>query len=209
MHFIRLAGCSVGKPFADMKERSEWATIRAEPVPQIYQEKCCTSLGEPFLCDTNFRSKEKKSIDDLLQEIGPVPRVCLTGGEPLMHDLAPLVFRLWKAGKTVHIETSGTILIPDYLIRPYGPVWIAVSPKTGVLAQAIMFANEIKILVGDSFDAGTFVQQYESRFDRVWLQPINEEFSINRTHLQRCLDLQQRFPELRISSQMHKVWGVR
>jgi organic radical activating enzyme len=79
-YFIRLGGCDVGCVWCDVKESWD-ASIH----PQM-------------------------SVSELLNEVEKHPGnfVVLTGGEPAMYDLHPLVDALQAAGKTVAIETSGS-----------------------------------------------------------------------------------------------------
>ena len=68
-----------------------------------------------------------------------LPRVCLTGGEPLMQpvELAELIEVLHEQGRRVHLETNGTLPpalaaggaeAPDCR-KGATPDWVAVSPK--------------------------------------------------------------------------------
>ena len=205
MHFIRFAGCSVGKPFTSA-DRRVWYKHNSNGVLHIYQEKCCSAIGEDFVCDTDFRMKQKMSIADILDAVGNTQRVCLTGGEPLMHDIDPLITALHDRWRDVHIETSGTI---PFSRRNH--TWVAVSPKTGCLDVCLHRCDEIKVLVGENFDEQAFCTKFASwiTHDKVWVQPVNHEFDVNRDNLDRCLSLQKRYPKLRISTQLHKIWGVR
>ena len=63
-------------------------------------------------CDTawsrSFDQGEEMSVDKVMDLIGDVQNVCLTGGEPLEQSDSPeLLRRLADAGKTVVLETNG------------------------------------------------------------------------------------------------------
>lgn len=66
-------------------------------------------------CDTPAGRQEGKemSVDDVIQQVlaEKPPCVCITGGEPLLQkeDVAEIARRLISAGKSVSIETNGTI----------------------------------------------------------------------------------------------------
>ena len=219
MTFIRLAGCTVGRAFTEAERSSGMFGIL-----QPYQEKCTAWDNAKFACDTDYRAALKLTLQDLAAEplIANAKRICLTGGEPLMHRdevLIPLLQLFANAKKTVHIETSGTISVRQLFSRVdavqildrHLSTWIAISPKKGVLDDNLWFADEIKILVGSQFDENVFVAKFGGCFGsgRVWLQPINNENALDMENVERCLALQRKYKDLRLSLQMHKVLGVR
>ena len=225
MHFIRFAGCSVGKKLT-MAERAKWPvefgrkvndTFELTQLP-VYTEKCCTYDGREFLCDTDFRTKEVKTLTEILDGVPlGVEHLCLTGGEPLNQPLENFLTFVGDATNyRVHIETSGTVSLtdvyPDYSEEDSdamnGWLWITVSPKKGVLDEMIGLANEIKLLVDDHFDVDKLPPDICDH-DLVWIQPINAEFTVDRKNLDRCLQLLQEHPKWRLSTQLHKIWRVR
>lgn len=221
MHFIRFAGCSVGKKLTE-DDRQKFAVRIHEVAPEfpVYTEKCCTYDGREFLCDTDFRTKEVLTMKEILDEVPKgVQHLCFTGGEPLNQPLAPFLdFISTKTAYQVHIETSGTVSLTDKVWPSYseqdsigraaGWLWITVSPKRGLLSEMIGLANEIKLLVDDNFDVAKIPEDIKDH-ELVWIQPINEEFAVNRKHLNKCLELLQEYPNWRLSTQMHKIWNVR
>lgn len=59
------------------------------------------------------------SVDDIVGRIGDCPHVCLTGGEPLIQeDMPRLIDLLLKSGKTIDIETNGSV---DLSVVPKDP----------------------------------------------------------------------------------------
>lgn len=89
-HFIRLAGCNLA-----------------------------IDHGGCTWCDTRYAQRKEQaaremSLEDLIKGVPLYPKtVCLTGGEPLMHEgLVDLIERLWKRGKSIVVETNGSIPIP-------------------------------------------------------------------------------------------------
>lgn len=204
MAFIRFAGCTVGKPYT----QEERKVLNIIPV---YQEKCVAFNGTEFACDTNYKMSEKKTVDEIIAFIGDLEHVCLTGGEPLMHDLNPLFEQLALNQKQVHIETSGTIfpeyLWPDHLHSDLN-LWLTVAPKQGYLEDALSHADEIKLLIdGDTQEED--LRPFADYMDRVYLMSINNETMIIQSNIRRCLEWQQVFPEARIGIQLHKVIGTR
>ena len=234
MTFIRLAGCSVGKKLTP-EMRQYWREKEPNfgngldgsqdqlPIIQEYTELCHTVDGRPFLCDTDFRPKEYRTPEELLDMIPPgVHHVCITGGEPLIHKLDELFLALRCDGKQIHIETSGTVdSLNEDLDRPYlaleevvqtidhsGLVWMTVAPKIGALPKVMKCASQIKLLVDADFDPAKLPIEILNH-KLVYLMPINEEHTANFENAQLCLEWQQKFPHWRIGNQLHKFLGCR
>ncbi|HKK18295.1 MAG TPA: 7-carboxy-7-deazaguanine synthase QueE, partial [Opitutales bacterium] len=94
--------------------------------------------------------------------------VVVTGGEPAIHDLRPLVEALHASGLAVHLETSGAFPIKGDFD------WITLSPKRWKLplADNLAAADEFKIIV----DSTGAIEEYSAILptpsDRpVWLHP--------------------------------------
>jgi 7-carboxy-7-deazaguanine synthase len=68
-------------------------------------------------CDARYAMEEKGrilSIDEILGAINPGPLVEITGGEPLLQEnVYHLIEELLAAGKTVLIETNGSVPIAE------------------------------------------------------------------------------------------------
>ncbi len=72
-------------------------------------------------CDTtySFEGGTEMTIDEIMDAIGDCPRVCLTGGEPLIQsDMPELIRRLIAAGKQIDIETNGSVDLSDVPADP-------------------------------------------------------------------------------------------
>jgi len=93
--------------------------------------------------------------------------VVVTGGEPAIHDLAPLVDALHAAGLKAHLGTSGAFPIKGEFD------WVTLSPKRWKLPleENLNRADEFKIII-DSTDA---IKEYSSLIEPgtrpVWLHP--------------------------------------
>lgn len=216
MIFLRLAGCTVGKRFPSERYTrnigidTEHGSYQLPMLPS-YTNECTTYDGRQFACDTDYQKKYVMSPQDilsLLQQTHPTcMTVCLTGGEPLMHDVSNLIDTLHGFGYDVHIETSGTI--GNVNVRDLNIDHIAVSPKIGFLDIYAAYADEIKILVDENFTFNSLPHSILTVMSKVWLQPVNFEHAINDKNMQRCLDLQLEHPKVKISSQSHKLWRCR
>jgi organic radical activating enzyme len=174
-YFIRLGGCDVGCVWCDVKESWD-ASIH----PQM-------------------------SVSELLNEVEKHPGnfVVLTGGEPAMYDLNPLVDALQATGKTVAIETSGSY---DLL----GKVdWYTFSPKKfkAPVTDAYQKANELKVVIYHKSDfewAETHAQQVNDDC-LLYLQP---EWSKQERLLPELVDYVKHNPKWRISLQTHKYLNI-
>jgi len=92
----------------------------------------------------------------------------ITGGEPAIHDLAPLVDSLHAAGLEAHLETSGAFPIRGKFD------WITLSPKRWKLPilENLKQADEFKIIVdsvGSISEYSKVIMAAEGH--PVWLHP--------------------------------------
>ena len=190
MAFIRLQGCSVGR-------------------------KVCHH------CDTQYERLDfwKKggqfSAHELVKWATAYGyyRLCLTGGEPLDHDLHGF---LEQGGYLdylhMHIETSGTKEIPR---QRDARCWYTCSPKPGYSEDWVLRADEIKVIVGglgnrEGWPTLHDALRWANQFDkRVFLQPRNDRFSPDPRALREAADLVREYPRLRLSVQLHKFLGER
>lgn len=186
MAFIRLKGCSVGKTIC---------------------HGCDTDFDKllPWMGGGEFEPSE------LRDWIGTYTHICLTGGEPLNHDLGPLLDELkWY---NIHIETSGTVELPDWS-TPYFSPFICVSPKPGYLPHVVEKANEIKVIVGglgngEGWPTLEDALAWSNKGKDVFLQPRNKKNEPDRLTLAHALELVKQYPQLRLSVQLHKFLGER
>jgi organic radical activating enzyme len=143
--FIRLQGCPVKCTWCD--SASTW---------------------HPQYVPKNIR---KASADELAKEAGEAKPdfVVLTGGEPCVHNLVPLVNALKAAKLNVHLETCGAYEIPE------GLDWVTVSPKWAKLpvAESLAKADEVKLIIesADSAEKWTAAVGGAWAAKSVWLHP--------------------------------------
>ena len=211
MSFVRLAGCTVGRPYPKdyySVHRVELDRAgRIDPLP-IYTEMCTLYDSRTFSCDTNYKmnlgrmtAKEIASKLDI-----KVKHACITGGEPMMHPLLPLIDEIHKLDIEVHIETSGTIPLEMVFPSPttHLGVWLTCSPKFGVLPNVVNRADEIKLLVDENFDPSKLIPEIAAH-RRLYLQPVNSEREISVSNLRLCMEWQKKNPKYRLSLQLHKI----
>jgi len=153
-------------------------------------------------CDTCFDPYAERSVEEICAEVQrhPARWVCLTGGEPLLQNLASLAGRLRSLGYQLHIETNGTVTPPPRLFDLIEH-W-TVSPKQYPLASGFQRITELKYVVNDSFREERVQPELATW---VYLQP---ESSAPR-HVERALQILTRHPEWRLSARLHRFLGLR
>lgn len=174
-YFIRLGGCDVGCVWCDVKE--SWDAGK-HPVWQI--------------------DDLVKTVKETATEI-----VVITGGEPLMHDLAPLTNALHAKGLRIHIETSGSSPLSGKLD------WITLSPKKfkEPLPEVLPHASELKIVVFNKSDFA-WAEKWAAKVSkncRLFLQP---EWSKAAGLTPLIVDYIKAHPQWQLSLQTHKYINV-
>lgn len=132
--------------------------------------------------------------------------VVVTGGEPILFDLAPLTDALHAHGRRVHLETSGIAPLRGEID------WVTLSPKPfgqRPLPEVVARAAEVKIIVHEPGDiaAGLATLEGLSGEAVIWLHP---EWSRARERDARVLnaitEAVKHTPRLRAGYQMHKLY---
>lgn len=162
--------------------------------PMVFVRLSGCNLRCPF-CDTDhsrFTLMTPTQIADAVLRY-PARRVVITGGEPSLQPLEPLVDLLHSHGITIHIETNGTNPLPDTID------WVTCSPKAGG-DVSIQRMDELK-LVYQGDDMQHYLSQYPG-VTRFYLQPLSGQ-NIPQT-LRYVLD----HPEWNLSLQTHKFIDI-
>ena len=231
MQFIRLAGCNVGRRTG---VRSP-ALAQSLALPVFQHHKVCESaIGQEFMCDTDYGAKfdlTALQMADLIRKSG-TKHVCLTGGEPLLHDVLMVSALCQELQVQLHIETSGTKVIPDELSADH----VACSPKAGFLFENWGHVDEYKFVIGP--DAGTpsdivgkltgfFALGIAARqqddpdqdqfaptetpanpFADVYVQPVNGVRTVDASSMATCLAVVRLRPHWAVSFQTHKLLNL-
>lgn len=208
MFFIRFAGCCVGRPTQIMHQTQGHKWV---------QHICKSWDGREFKCDTDFKVRDKMSANLIASCIPPtIDHLCLTGGEPLIHNLADLLAAIDDSRERplmVHIETSGVKNWHKHdEVFDKLTFWVTVSPKFNCLPEMVRCADEIKILVDRYFKLESMqgpVGDAIAEHKLVYLQPVNFVNRVDGKNIRRCVELQKLFPNWRISLQLHKIMRVR
>ena len=143
--FIRLQGCPVKCAWCD--SASTWH-------PQYVPKQVRKATAEEL-------AAEAKAADPQF--------VVITGGEPCVHDLGPLLAALQAVGLPAHLETCGA-----YPIAP-GFAWVTLSPKWAKLplAESLQRADEVKIIVEAPESIARWTEAVGGQWaaPHVWLHP--------------------------------------
>ena len=152
-------------------------------------------------CDTK-ESWQTDSVplieqEELVQAI-PCERVILTGGEPTLQDLKPLIERLHELGHQVAIETNGTRPIP----KDWNLDWISASPKPESDYALNCEANELKYVVDEKFTLEK-IQWNQVPTGQIFLQVEGGK----KESADKAIQLISENPEkmLRLGIQLHKI----
>ena len=165
-------------------------------------------------CDTNIQAAHGYNEDDLVRKVDwSLPLIVITGGEPTIYDLVPLLAALdtERRRRSVSVrfclETSGIRPIP-----PTGLDYVTLSPKKGkwIPYQNFPRVSEVKWLV-PMWDLSDILEAREafSRNTIHFVQPINDMLTLNKKHVQLATEYIMKEPWLRLSIQLQKVIGVR
>jgi len=181
--FVRLAGCNLKCAFCDTK----------------YSWQGGHEYTEEKVIETLRRIQKRFSTD----------WVCLTGGEPLLQDVEPLVRKLRKEGFKIHIETNGTVY------RSFGVDWLTLSPKPHGYEFAHEFtakANEVKLVVSKELTLDVILSLREKFPVKTPILPppqSNRKWSMEMgiKLLKQALNLGLK--NIKISVQIHKIFGLK
>jgi len=177
--FVRFAGCNLECPFCDT-DHSKNLTI-----------------DEAYLV---------KSISDLIPSSmkSEPPMIVLTGGEPTIQNLSPIINAIRGAWPCVWIglETNGT---NPKMLRQFARdcgmyYWITVSPKSGYtkdLGESVAIADELKCVYRADHYWESFTEVDVERY----IQPCSEDFK-------PAVEYVKSNPGWRLSVQIHKTLKI-
>lgn len=175
--------------------------------PVVFIRLAGCNLKCPW-CDTNTDKYEQMTDSQIYQKAGSFKcdKVVITGGEPTVQNLAPLVVMLRDKMYDVHLETNGTLPLEVEFD------WISVSPKTlSCVNSTVREADEIKFLCG--FPGWKeFIFEFLRKFEldanllkKFWVMPVDGiEGSVKEAYT-FCLT----HPRFSLCLQTHKLIGVK
>lgn len=174
-YFIRLGGCDVGCHWCDVKESWDASRWPDQAVEEI------VSRASAY----------------------PARLAVVTGGEPLMYDLAPLTAALKAAGFRTHIETSGAHpLSGDW-------DWITFSPKKfkAPLPGIGAVAQELKVIVYNKSDF-KWAESFEAQVGQDCVCLLQPEWDKTTDVMPLIIDYVKSNPRWQVSLQTHKFMDI-
>lgn len=174
-YFLRLGGCDVGCVWCDVKESWDKEKHRETDVATMIE----------YVLESN------------------ADFVVITGGEPAMYDLNPLVDALHENNLYVAIETSGAYEVKGNVD------WFCLSPKKFRMPvkKAYSRADEFKVVIYHPSD-------FQWAEDQVkFLRPeckllLQPEWSKSERLLQEIINYVKLNPKWHISLQTHKFMNI-
>lgn len=229
-------------PSATLRVREVFATLQGEGpfsgLPAVFIRMSGCHLACTF-CDTHWSEENDERIShaDLAERAiakwaqcmgtDHVPLFVITGGEPLVQDIEPLIVALHKHAPDAHIqiETAGSFY-REIVSEEY--VTVVVSPKTSFVHPMIAntaAAYKYIIRATDKFHAefGTPLSSTQRTDDRdviialpprhlppenVFLQPCDEgDAETNAANLHKCYEIAMQHG-YRVGIQLHKIMNL-
>lgn len=164
---------------------------------------CCCWCDEKVAWDTN--NYEHFSIQQIIEELKAnfSHTVVITGGEPFMHDLKPLIKELKKFKVFIQVETSGCYPIKVKVD------WITLSPKKHFppLRENLAKSNELKVIISseDDLQWAEYNASQVKHHSFFYLQP---EWSKSKIILPKLIEYIKKNPKWRLSVQVHKFLNI-
>jgi organic radical activating enzyme len=207
MVFVRLAGCNLYCDFCDTK--SAWETNQISNI-----KNQISNIKDQY--KGNYRTEEILKIVKQLfnRRTGQLTnrqtkRICITGGEPYLQNLKPLVSIFKKHSFWVAIETNGT------LYQDLNLDWLTVSPKRkaqqiypelpkGYQEEFRRCASEFKYVICDKSDFEFIDRKLKQP---VILQPVDNDLKIAGLVAEKIK--KENRSNWYLGLQLHKIIGER
>ena len=168
-------------------------------------------------CDTQYSMDggEEMSLDSIMERIGDVKHVCVTGGEPMLQPEIPeLLRRLVSAGKQVVLETNGSVDLSDVPRDPLMLISMDIKCPSSGMTDRMLYSNlsllsrkdQLKFIVRDDEDFD-FAQDVLKRYPvdtNVIFGPVG-----GTVKLEWLVDMVlESGVDARVLPQLHKIiWG--
>jgi 7-carboxy-7-deazaguanine synthase len=198
-------------------------TLQGEGVmfgePQVFVRLAGCPVGCPG-CDTDYTVSERVDATEIVRRVAAEPAewVWLTGGEPTVHDLDPLVRKLRNYGYRVAIATAGinpvsrgwgNTIDGDRVRMATGLDFVSVSPhriddswvlRRGDQLNVVPGLNGLRLEDLDGVDVSGFAHKFVTP---PWYAPGDRMERVTE-----CANWVLAHPGWRLGVQAHKFWGV-
>lgn len=184
-------------------------------VPQVFVRLAGCSVGCSE-CDTDYTVAERVPVKEIvrraLAEANGARWVWLTGGEPTIHDLAPLVEELRRYGFLIALATAGVNPVHmgrGMTVKPGGFDFVSVSPhkldatwvqRRGCQLNIVPGLNGLALADLDGVDVSGFAEK--------WVTPCWYHPAQRMERVTECAEWVKARPQWRLGVQAHKAWGV-
>ncbi|MBO4551659.1 MAG: radical SAM protein [Candidatus Methanomethylophilaceae archaeon] len=168
-------------------------------------------------CDTQYAMSEEgkdMSVEELMELVKDDKDVCLTGGEPMLQpDALEFIRRVSDAGKTMVLETNGSISLKDVPDRENIIISMDIKCPYSGMHEKMDFDNiallkekdQLKFVISDGIDleyAISVIERYSPKCEVIFtpvggmdIEPLAEEVVERRI-------------SARVLPQLHKIiWG--
>lgn len=177
-------------------------------VPQVFVRLAGCNVN-CLNCDTDYTVAERVGVRELVRRVvnaGSVKWVWVTGGEPTIHDLVPLVTELRAAGFSIALATAGTAPVPrghGVTAPPGGLDFVSVSPhfvsdrwvqRRGDQLNVVPGLNGIKLSDLDGVDVSGFTERF-----------VTPLFGAD---VSECAEWVMNRSGWRLGVQAHRYWGI-
>ena len=196
-----------------------FATVQGEGellgVPTVFVRLAGCPVGCAG-CDTDYSFAERVTDHEIVSQVidaktAATKWVWLTGGEPAIHGLQPLIDGLHRQGLSVAIATSGVRRISwgsslgycDFLsVSPHdlGSTWVQ---RSGTQLNIVPGLNGLSL---DDVEAADRRNDFGD-FLYKWITPVWDA-RIGPMNTGDCIAFVKRRPGWKLGVQAHKVWGV-
>jgi 7-carboxy-7-deazaguanine synthase len=190
--FVRFAGCNLWSGREEDRAKAECTFCDTDFVG------IDGDGGGRFAYAPALAAQARAMWDMMIEDGGGRPFTVLTGGEPMLQVDGPLVDALKAEGFEIAIESNGT------LPAAAGIDWICVSPKAGTtIVQRL--GSELKMVWPQP---GLDFKEMEGwGFDHLLVQPLDGPNA--QSAREACIQFVIRHPRWRLSTQTHKLLGIR
>lgn len=185
-------------------------------LPMVFIRFAACPINCPS-CDADYSLSSKVSLEEIVDKVNSlrsdstVDWVWLTGGEPTVHELAPLVNRLHSQGFKVALATAGIKSVFRGSLQGGGVDFLSVSPhscsnwmqRSGDQINLVPGLNNLKLA-----DIEPLLDKCEWDFSHRFVTPFWPPDEDKPTGIQECIDFTRRRVGWKLGIQAQRYWGL-